>query len=230
MATINVNGKVITGQQIAGYKTSANNLADNLTIWANACAIQTYNGNNNWANDLFSLPAMRLQSGKLSAQGKNVLAYIKAHAPRFHFDSVKGKVVMTGKDTKDGKAFVMTGTKQPLINDAGETVTDFPLTFVEFLNWAKPVKETKAPTLKAATVSGQIEKALEAFNGKTFAGSAEEVRQLANNLKAAFVAFATFADVLEGTNEIDAAKVAELLKSGQAGKSERAGGKVVDAA
>lgn len=230
MSTITVRGNVITTQQITGFKTSATHSADNLAIWANACAVQSYGGNHNWSNDLFSLPTMRLQSGKLSVHGKNVLAYIKAHAPRFHFNSDKGKVVLTGSDAKDGKAFVATGTKTPLLNNDGAPTTDFPLSFVEFLNWAKPKAEPKVPAIKAAPLGAMLEKIGKALESKTLVTGVEEVAIISAQLRAVYLAFEELeARLLAREIPVDMVKAFELLKSGQEGKSKRAGDKVADA-
>lgn len=231
-----VNGKIITGQQIAGFKTSATNAAESLGVWANACAIQTYQGNNDWANSLFSLPTMRLASGKLSVQGKGVLAYIKAHAPLFNFDTVAGKAKFNGaKAKKDGRAFTLTGEKVALTNEAGEPSTDFPLSFTEFLNFSKPKVEKPAASLKAGTVQNQVEKALTELAAGNFAATAEEAKALADTLASLLAKVASLHAKKEAQKPaeeqgIDATLAEQLLKSGQAGKSKRAGGKVEKAA
>lgn len=227
MAIITVLGKVITAQQIAGFKTSAASQAANLSIWANACAVQTYDGNNNWANDLFALPTMRLQSGKLSVQGKNVLAYIKAFAPRFNFNTTKGAVSMTGKDKTDGKLFTMPATKVPLVDDKGEPTTDFNMTFVEFLNWSKPKVEPKSPAIKCGTLEKALEKVTGAIVEHKLVGSGEEVAALALQLRAAFAIVEALSVKLNGAAiPVDMVLANQLLASGQNGKSKRAGGKV----
>ncbi len=70
-------------------------------------------------------------------------------------------------------------------------------------------------------------KALEAINSKAFSATAEEARELAKQLSDLFVTVDFVASQLASKVEpIDDDKAAELLKSGQAGKSKRAGGKV----
>lgn len=229
-APVTVAGKIITGQQIAAFKTSATNAGENMTIYANACAIQLYQGNPNWANDLFALPTMRLTNGKLSAMGKNVLAYMKAHAPRVHYNSTKGKIVFS--DAKSlGKAFTVTGGGAPLLDAAGEPTTDFPMGYTDFLNWSKPKQEKAPASLKAATVSGQINKALAELAAGNFAATAEEAGALADELAELLTKIGAMHAKKEATKPaesqgVDAAMSEKLLKSGQAGKALRAGGKV----
>lgn len=229
-SVVTVAGKIITGQQIAAFKTSTANAGENMTVYANACTIQLYQGNPNWANDLFALPTMRLANGKLSAMGKNVLAYMKAHAPRVHYNSVKGKIVFS--DAKAlGKAFTVTGGGAPLLDAAGEPSTDFPMGYTDFLNWSKPKQEKAPASLKAATVSGQINKAMAELAAGNFAATAEEAASLAAELAELMAKVAALHAKKEAAKPVeaqgvDAVMVSQLLKSGQAGKSKRAGCKV----
>ena len=229
-APVTVAGKIITGQQIAAFKTSAASAGENMTVYANACAVQLYQGNRNWINDLFALPTMRLANGKLSAMGKNVLAYIKAHAPRVHYNSAKGLVVFSDAKTL-GKAFTVTGGGAPLLDAAGEPSTDFPMGYTDFLNWSKPKQEKAQASLKAGTVSGQINKALAEITAGNFAATAEEAASLAAELAELMAKVAALHAKKEAAKPaesqgVDATMAAQLLKSGQAGKSKRAGGKV----
>lgn len=229
-SVVTVAGKIITGQQIAAFKTSTANAGENMTVYANACAIQLYQGNPNWANDLFALPTMRLTNGKLSAMGKNVLAYMKAHAPRVHYNSTKGKIVFSDAKTL-GKAFTVTGGGAPLLDAAGEPSTDFPMGYTDFLNWSKP-KQEKAPiSLKAATVSGQINKALAELTAGNFAATAEEAASLAAELAELMAKVAALHAKKEAfkpaeAQGVDEVMASQLLQSGRAGKSKRAGGKI----
>jgi hypothetical protein len=229
--TVTVGGKVITGQQIAAFKTGAKTAGENLTVWANACAVQLYQGNANWINDLFEVPTMRLTNGKLSAAGKNVLAYIKAHAPCVSFNTAKGKIVYSDNNKTKGKAFRQTGIDSPLLDAAGEPTTDFPLTFSEFLNWEKAKGEPKAPaSLKASTVSGQVEKALTELAAGNFAATAEECAALASQLAALISKVDDMHAKKEAAKPIEEQGVdvarAEQLQGLKPGKSGRAGGKV----
>ena len=229
-SVVTVAGKIITGQQITAFKNSTANAGENMTVYANACAIQLYQGNPNWANDLFALPTMRLTNGKLSAMGKNVLAYMKAHAPRVHYNSTKGKIVFS--DAKSlGKSFTVTGGGAPLLDAAGEPSTDFPMGYTDFLNWSKPKQEKAPVSLKAATVSGQINKALAEITAGNFAATAEEAASLAAELAELMAKVAALHAKKEAAKPaesqgVDATMATQLLKSGQAGKSKRAGGKV----
>jgi hypothetical protein len=225
-----VSGKVITGQQIAGFKSAATSAGANLTIWANACTVQSYSGNNNWSNELFALPTMRLTSGKLSALGKNVLAYMKAHAPLIAYNSATGKIKLADKKA-NGTAFNYTGTKEPLLTDDGEPSTDFPISFADFLNWSKPKVEKAAPSLKASTVAGQVTKAMDELKAGNFAATADECAVLASQLNELMGIVASLhAKKVEQLpaeeKEVDAKMTMQLLASGQAGKALRAGGKV----
>ena len=229
-SVVTVAGKIITGQQIAAFKTSTANAGENMTIYANACAIQLYQGNPNWANDLFALPTMRLASGKLSAMGKNVLAYMKAHAPRVHYNSTKGKIVFSDAKTL-GKEFTVTGGGAPLLDSAGDPSTDFPMGYTDFLNWSKPKQEKAPASLKAATVSGQINKALAEISGGNFAATAEEAAILAAELAELMAKVAALHAKKEAAKPaesqvVDAAMVEKLAKSGAKGKNTRAGGKI----
>ena len=227
---VTVAGKIITGQQIAAFKTSTANAGENMTVYANACAVQLYQGNANWVNDLFALPTMRLANGKLSAMGKNVLAYIKAHAPRVNFNSTKGKIVFS--DAKAlGKAFTVTGGGAPLLDAAGEPTTDFPMGYTDFLNWSKPKQEKAPASLKAATVSGQINKALAELTAGNFAATAEEAASLASELAELMTKVAALHAKKEAAKAaesqgVDAAMVEKLANPGAKGKNTRAGGKV----
>lgn len=229
-APVTVAGKIITGQQIAAFKTSTANAGENMTVYANACAIQLYQGNRNWINDLFALPTMRLANGKLSAMGKNVLAYIKAHAPRVHYNSAKGLVVFS--DAKAlGKAFTVTGGGAPLLDSSGEPTMDFPIGYTDFLNWSKPKQEKAPVSLKAATVSGQINKALAELTAGNFAATAEEAGALAAELAELMAKVAALHAKKEAAKPaesqgVDAAMVEKLANPGAKGKNTRAGGKV----
>jgi hypothetical protein len=231
---VTVGGKVITGQQIAAFKTGAKTAGENLTVWANACTVQLYQGNANWANGLFDMPTMRLANGKLSAMGKNVLAYMKAHAPCVSFNTAKGKIVYSDNNKTKGKAFRQTGLNSPLLDADGEATTDFPLTFSEFLNWEKAKGEPKAPaSLKASTVSGQVEKALTELGNGNFAATAEECAALAAQLADLMAKVATMHAKKEAQKPIEQQGVdadrAEQLQGLKPGKSGRAGGKVESA-
>ena len=227
---VTVAGKIITGQQIAAFKTSTANAGETMTVYANACAVQLYQGNPKWSNDLFALPTMRLANGKLSAMGKNVLAYMKAHAPRVHYNTAKGKIVFS--DAKAlGKAFTVTGGGAPLLDAAGEPSTDFPMGYTDFLNWSKPKQEKAPASLKAATVSGQINKALAELTAGNFAATAEEAASLAAELADLMAKVAALHAKKEAAKPaesqgVDAAMVEKLANPGAKGKNTRAGGKV----
>ena len=252
---IMVKGKIITSQQITGFQTSASNLQANISVWANAGTIQLYKGNSNWLNDMFQLEAFRLKSGKLSAFGKSVLAYIKAHAPLVKFNEAKGKASRAGnKDNRLYSVFVIPGLMEadevyekdvptiaikPILDDNGEPVKDeagiaqfepdfdFTYTFSEFLNLDKAPKAPSTAPLKATTVSGQLKKVLEALENKKFSASAGEVAKLAGELADLYALVYTFAAQLDGAlPALDVDMANRLAASGQKGKSAKAGDKV----
>ena len=252
---IMVKGKVITSQQIAGFQTSAANVHANISVWANAGTIQLYKGNSNWLNAMFALEAFRLKSGKLSAFGKSVLAYIKAHAPLVHYNPGKGKISRTG-NPKDRlwNVFTVPGLMElddvyekevptiaivPVLDEAGNKVLDddgtekfvptfdFTYSFSQFLNLKAEPKAPSTAPLKASTVSGQLVKAVEALENKNFSASAAEAIKLAHDLADLYAKVYGFASLLDGAlPAIDVDMAERLAASGQKGKSAKAGDKV----
>jgi hypothetical protein len=206
MTTIKVNGSIVTGATIDGFKSNAANAASDLSVWANACAIQTYSGNNNWANMLFALPNMQLATGELSAHGKKVLAYVKAHAPRFAYSKDK-KVHMTGKDKADGKAFTDVNGA-PLLDKAKQPATDFPLSFGEFLNFVRP-PAPKTTALNAQTVINQVAKALAANVAGELEGNPALLGELATGLAALLAAVSAANAATDEKALADAKRIAD---------------------
>lgn len=226
---VSIRGKVVTPQQIAAYGKQFAAQSEAITVWANYCAIHAIaHGNTNPINTMFDNDAFRLKSGKLSKLGGEVLAYIKDHAPLVQFDSETGRVrVAKVKESNPvWRKFqnpVELKDDKPAIVEPG----DFALTFDEWRQVEKPEKEPATPKLKAATVANQLDKALENIKAGTFVASEAEAAELYLKLKTLFGEVDKLHNKLAGIEEKpDADKVAELLKSGQAGKSARAGGKV----
>lgn len=231
--TITIRGKVITSQQVAAFGKGLAAQSEAITVWANYCAIHAVVHHNiEPLNAMLQNGAFRLTTGKLSKLGGEVAAYIKAHAPQIQLDTKTGRYIVARMkaDNPRFQKFAnpanLDGDGKPAIVEAG----DFALTFDEWRTLEKAAKEPKPATLKAATVANQLAKAMEAINSKAFSATADEARELAKQLSDLFVTVDFVASQLASKVEpIDADKAAELLKSGQAGKSKRAGGKVAAA-
>lgn len=197
---VKVKGTVITGETINGFKQAASVAADNLTVWANACAIQSYNGNSNWSNDLFASKGMQLANGELSAMGKKVLGFIKSQAPRFNFTADK-KAHLIGKDKTHGKQFVVMGTKTVVDS------TDF-VDFDTYLNFIKP-KAPKATGLNAQTVINQVAKALAANVAGELEGNPALLGELASGLAALLAAVSAANAATDEKALADAKRIAD---------------------
>lgn len=228
--TITVRGKVITAQQVAAFGKSLANQSEAITVWANYCAIHAVvHHNTDPLNNMLQNGAFRLTTGKLSKLGGEVAAYVKAHAPQIQLDIKTGRYIVArlGADNPRFEKFAnpanRDGDGKPAIVEAG----DFALTFDEWRTLEKAEKEQKPVTLKASTVTGQIGKVLEAIQQKRLSASVEEADTLlADVLKLQAELVSLTAKLKAEAEPVDADKVAELLKSGQAGKATRAGGKV----
>lgn len=249
-----VRGTKVDNALIAAYTKRVNSFDSIVTIWANAAALQATKGNKNWLDSLFALPVMRLANGNLNATGKSVLAYTAAHFPRVTFDSESQKVVLKKFNAASPLAanFVAVGvdanddTQKLALLDKGvgfEVVKDvvyvphgdFILTYTEFLNLEKAEKEVeeKPKTVTAKSIISSAEKAVAALNESRFAGSAEENAKAVESIKALFLKLSELVSadaavkVADGEKQVDVAKAAELLASGQKGKSARASSKAV---
>lgn len=231
--TITVRGKVVTAQQITAFGKSLANQSEAITVWANYCAIHAVAHHNiEPLNAMLQNAAFRLSTGKLSKLGGEVAAYVKAHAPQIQLDAKTGRYIVARMKADNPRFQKFANPAQ--LDDAGKPAIveagDFALTFDEWRTLEKAAKEPKAATLKAATVANQLTKALDAINKKAFSATAEEARELAKQLSDLFVTVDFVASQLAAKVEpVDTAKAAELLKSGQAGKATRAGGKVAAA-
>lgn len=231
--TITVRGKVITSQQVAAFGKSLANQSEAITVWANYCAIHAVAHHNiEPLNAMLQNAAFRLSTGKLSKLGGEVAAYVKAHAPQIQLDAKTGRYIVA-RMKADNPRFQKFANPANLDGDGKPAIVeaaDFALTFDEWRTLEKAAKEPKPVTLKAATVANQLTKALDAINKKAFSATAEEARELAKQLSDLFVTVDFVASQLAAKVEpVDTAKAAELLKSGQAGKATRAGGKVAAA-
>lgn len=231
---ITVRGQIITAQQISGIAAKLANQAESITVWANYCALHAVQHHNTAPlAAMLSNPAFKLASGKPSKLGGEVLAYIKAHAPQIGLDAESGapKVAkMSDKNPLRGMfqnpAEIDDDTQKPTIVAPG----DFALTFDEWRNLEKAAKEPTEPKIKAATIAKKLGEVREAMAAGKLVASAEELAELASAAKALFLALdAEHSAEAAKAEPIDTAKAAELLKSGQAGKATRAGGKVAAA-
>ena len=228
---ITVRGQIITAQQINGIAGKLASQSESITLWANYCALHAIQHHNTAPlAAMLNNPAFKLASGKPSKLGGEVLAYIKAHAPQIQIDAQTGapKVAqMSDKNPLRGHfqnpAEIDDNTQKPAIVAAG----DFALTFDEWRNMEKAAKEPTEPKVKAATVAKKLAEVKAAMAAGKLIASAEELAELAEAAKALFMALDSQHNAEAAKAEpIDTAKAAELLKSGQAGKATRAGGKV----
>jgi len=231
---ITIAGKIITAQQVAAFNKSFAGQSEIITTWANYCTIHAVAHNNiDPLNAMLNNAAFRLTSGKASKLGKEVFSFIKAHAPQIQEDTKTGRFIVK-KMKVENPQFKHFADPSNLDDDGKPAIVepgDFALSFDAWRVLEEPKKEEKPATLKAATVANQVQKALDAINGKLFTASADEARQLAEQLKSLFVTVDFIAGQLAKSEmPLDTDKAAELLKSGQAGKSKRAGGKVAPVA
>lgn len=227
--TITIRGKVITAQQVAAFGKGLAAQSEAITVWANYCAIHAVVHHNiEPLNAMLQNSAFRLTTGKLSKLGGEVAAYIKAHAPQIQLNSETRRYIVA-RMKADNPRFQKFANPAELVDEKPAIVEagDFALTFDEWRTMEKAAKEPKPATLKAATVTGQIGKVLEAIQQKRLSASAEEADTLlADVLKLQAELVSLTAKLKADVEPVDANKVAELLKSGQEGKSKRAGGKV----
>lgn len=249
-----VQGKAVNSAVISAFATRLNNLEAVVSVWANAAALQAANHNNrNWLDSLFNAAPMRLKSGELSVLGKQVFKYIEAHFPRVVWDKDSQKVGLKKFQAESPLAtcFIAVGATEEsdTIHMMGskfyKAQGDFHLTFAEFKSLEKPVKEsteTEASMTAKAFVK-QAEKALECFKNERLVGTADELLAASLRAKELYLALdAAFTKAEASKNAkaaesgiaatpadaIDVALADQLLKSGQNGKSKRAGGKVQD--
>ncbi len=227
---ITIRGKVVTAQQISAFSEKLASQSDVVTVWANYCAAHAI-GHNNTAPlaAMLANKAFKLASGKPSKLGAEVLAYIKAHAPQIQLDAATG----APKVAKMSDANPLKGHFQnPAELDENGKPTpvepgDFALTFDDWRNMAKAEKEKVEPKVKAATIAKKLGEVSAAMAAGKLVASVEELAELAAAAKALFLAIdAQHSTEAAKVEPVDAAKAAELLKSGQAGRSARAGGKV----
>lgn len=227
---VTVRGQIITAQQISGIASKLASQSESITLWANYCALHAVLHHNTAPlAAMLNNPAFKLASGKASKLGGEVLAYIKAHAPQIGLDAESGapKVAqMSDKNPLRGQ-FVNPAERDDNGKPAIVAPGDFALTFDEWRNLEKVAKEPTEPKVKAAAVAKKLGEVREALAAGKLVASAEELAELAEAAKALFLALdAEHSAEAAKAEPVDTAKAAELLKSGQAGKATRAGGKV----
>ncbi len=228
---ITIRGQVISSQQISSIAGKLASQSESITLWANYCAIHAVAYFNTAPlAAMLQNPAFKLASGKPSKLGGEVLAYIKAHAPQIQVDAETGapKVAKMAESNPlrgmfQNPAEIDDDTQKPVI----VAPADFALTFDEWRQLEKPTKEKAEPKVKAATVAKKLAEVQTAMQAGKLVASADELRELAEAAKALFLALdAQHSAEAAKAEPIDTAKAAELLKSGQDGKSKRAGGTV----
>lgn len=230
---ITIRGQIITAQQISGIASKLASQSDSITVWANYCALHAVQHHNTAPlAAMLNNPAFKLASGKASKLGGEVLAYIKAHAPQIQLDAESG----APKVAKMGDKNPLRGMFQnpAELDDNGKPAIvapgDFALSFDEWRNLEKAAKEPTEPKVKAATVAKKLAEVQAAMQAGKLVASVEELAELAEAAKALFMALDSQHTAEAAKVEpVDAEKAAELLKSGQAGKATRAGGKVAAA-
>ena len=230
---ITIRGQIVTAQQINGIAGKLASQSESITLWANYCALHAVAYFNTAPlAAMLNNPAFKLASGKASKLGGEVLAYIKAHAPQIGLDAESGapKVAqMSDKNPLRGQ-FVNPAERDDNGKPAIVAPGDFALTFDEWRNLEKVAKEPTEPKVKAATVARKLAEVRAAMAAGKLVASAEELAELAEAAKALFMALdAEHSAEAAKAEPVDTAKAAELLKSGQAGKATRAGGKVAAA-
>lgn len=226
---ITIRGQVISARQISGLAGKLASQSESITIWANYCALHAIAYFNTAPlAAMLQNPAFKLVGGKPSKLGGEVLAYIKAHAPQIGIDAESG----APKVAKMADANPLKGQFQnPAERDeTGKAAIvapgDFALSFDEWRNLEKVAKAPTESKVKAATIAKRLADVQTAMQAGKLVASAEELAELAEAAKALFLALDAQHTVEAAKAEpVDAAKAAELLKSGQSGKATRAGKK-----
>jgi hypothetical protein len=227
---ITIRGQIITAQQINGIAGKLASQSENITVWANYCAIHAVAFHNTAPlAAMLQNPAFKLASGKASKLGGEVLAYIRAHAPQIGLDAESGapKVAKMGEQNPQRGQFQNPAERDENGKAAIVAPGDFALTFDEWRNLEKATKEKAEPKIKAATIAKKLAEVGAAMQAGKLVASAEELAELAEAAKALFLALDSQRSAEAAKAEpVDVAKAAELLKSGQGGKATRAGKKV----
>lgn len=198
--SVTIRGEVINGAKIGSFKKALGSVDEKLTTFANAASAQyVISGNRNWLDSLFQLAELRLTSGKLSAKGKEVAAYIRAFSPvNIHEKDENGIQTIAIKMNAKNKGVFYSLEKDDngakIKIDAAES-PEWPLTLREFTNREKPEGNKGDGTKKAATVEKQLRTLSEALHvGKVtgdyaalvaLAKAADELQEFAHKSAAA---------------------------------------------
>ena len=190
-----IRGKAFDLKAITSLQKSTSGINENISIVANYCAAQAvFFDNYNPINGLLKGAPFTLQGGQLSALGKKVADYVKAHAGNYlQFDAKESlwkskEFKGAGKAEKRAAArgFVNPeGAKDALVcklADDGSAPADmaFAMTFDQFLNMVKEPKQ-KQEGVKVTGVTGAMKKAIDA---ELLVGSSEELAAALDQLKA----------------------------------------------
>lgn len=229
-ATQIIRGKQVNSQTIGAIAGRFAGQSADVTVWANYCALHAVKFHNFDAlKRMLQNPAFLMASGKPSKLGRDVLAYIQAHAPQIKLDDDTGAPrIPQMSDANPLKGHFQNPAElgdngKPTIVEPG----DFALTFDEWRNLEKVAKEPTEPKVKASTVAKKLAEVKTALAAGKLVASAEELAELAEAAKALFLALDSQHSAEAAKVEpVDAEKNAELLKSGQGGKATRAGKKV----
>lgn len=226
---ITINNIIITGATIGSLRKAIGSVDEKLTTFANAAAAQyVINGNRNWLDSLFQLDELRLKSGKLSAKGKEVAAYIRAFSPvnvaekdengiqtvSFKMNAKNKNVFYSLEQDKEGNKIKL---------DASEHTT-WPMTLREFSQRDKPAKAPAAEKAKkASTLESQLGKMVASIDANGVDGSFEEVSALLAAIeKLQASAIAKLATAKQATADIEptAAEMAANVTSGKEQRSD----------
>ena len=227
-ANVVIRGKSYDLKAFNGLQKSAATANETIGIMANYAAAQAvFHDNFDALQNLIKGSPFALSSGQLSATGKKVVEYIKAHAGQYlKFDQKEGRWAseFKGKDRAEKRAAAR-GFINPENPDAGlickrdETGQNpedmsFSLTFDQFLSLVKEgKKEDKPEGVKVSTIVGQLKKAKEA---PALLGSAEELGAALAELEAVKAAMVAALGAQLKAEADKAKRLAELAGLAQA--------------
>jgi len=184
--SVSIRGEVVDNAKIGTFKNRLGKINDTLTAWANAGACQlVIDGNPNWLKDLFAQDELRLVNGKLSAKGREVKAYVTAHAP-INIAEKDGEITVGLTKNRKNRGLFFDPMKKneegaPEKYDATER-PEWKLSLREFTS-AMASDGPGAKNKKAATLANQLQSMAALIAGEKegveLLGSMEEVMALA---------------------------------------------------
>lgn len=189
-----IQGVTVNPSVISAYAKRMSSVTSVLSVWANAASVQAAQGNINWLTALFASPIMRLKSGDLNKQGKEVLQYIQAHYPLVVWDKESKKIGRKSQpDTsiysrKPSDAASHTGAFLAPLADASTpdvieqngkfylARTDFESTLDQWLNRpaAEQANDETVKSIPVKTFTKQALKAFEAAESQRLVGTVDE--------------------------------------------------------